>query len=179
MLPQKDNAYFTSIKELELKDDETAILKDEIIEVKYTETVEETSVKRTMQLRRIAYYSEKHKATFVYWTNNLEISASDIVAIYQNRWQIEKFFKKLKQNFPLNYFLGDNENAIQIQIWCALIGLILLQVLFNENKAQMVFSILASIVSLHLMNYIGIAAIIEKYKQKRVRAKPDTPLKKR
>jgi hypothetical protein len=54
-----------------------------------------------------------------------------------------------------------------------------LQVLFNENKAQMAFSILASIVSLHLMNYIGIASIIEKYKQKRVRAKSDTPLKKR
>ena len=80
-MPQKDNAYFTSIKELELKDDESAILKDEIIEVKYTETVEETSVKRTMQLRRIAYYSEKHKATFVYWTNNLEIAASDIIAL--------------------------------------------------------------------------------------------------
>ena len=101
------------------------------------------------------------------------MTASDIIAIYQNRWQIEKFFKKLKQNFPLNYFLGDNENAIQIQIWCALIGLILLQVLYNENKSQMAFSILASIVSLHLMNYISIAAIIEKFKQKRKRIKPD------
>ncbi len=164
---------------MELKDDETAILKDEIIEVKYTKSVEETIVKRTMQHSRIAYYSEKQKATFVYWTNNLEISASEIIAFYQNRWQIEKFFKQLKQNFPLKYFLGDNENAIQIQIWCALIGLILLQVLFNENKAQMAFSKLASIVSLHQMNYIGIAAIIEKYKQKRKRAKPDTPLKKK
>jgi transposase len=181
VVPQKDNADFTSIEELELKDNETAVLKDEIIEVKYTESVEQTSVKRTLQLRRIAYYSEKHKATFIYWTNNLEMTASDIIAIYQNRWQIEKFFKKLKQNFPLNYFLGDNENAIQIQIWCALIGLILLQVLFNENKSQMAFSILASIVSLHLMNYIGIVAIIEKYKQKRKRTKPDqdTPPKKK
>lgn len=111
-MPQKDNAYFNGIKELELKDDEPAILKDEIIEVKYTEALEETSVKRTMQLRRIAYFSEKHINTFVYWTNNLEISASNIIAIYQNRWQIEKSFKKLKQNFPLNYFLGNNENRI-------------------------------------------------------------------
>lgn len=133
VVPQKDNADLTCIKELELKDNETAILKDKIIEVKYTEAVEQTNVKRTMQIRRIAYYSEKHKATFVYRTNNLELSASDIIAIYQNRWQLEKFFKKPKQNFPLNYFLGDNENVIQIQIWCALIGLILLQVLFNEN----------------------------------------------
>ncbi len=179
VVPQKDNADFTSIKELELKDDEPNILKDEIIEVKYTEQVEQTTIKRTLQLRRIAYYSQKHRATFVYWTNNKELAAADIVAIYQNRWQIEKFFKKLKQNFPLNYFLGDNENAIQIQIWCALIGLVLLQVLFNENKATMAFSILASIVSLHLMNYTSINAIIEKYKQKRKRTKPDNPPEKK
>jgi hypothetical protein len=179
VVPQKDNADFTSINELQLKDNEPNILKDEIIEVKYTETIEQTTIKRTLQLRRIAYYSEKHKATFVYWTNNLELTASEIIAIYQNRWQIEKFFKKLKQNFPLDYFLGDNENAIQIQIWCALIGLILLQVLFNENKAQMAFSILASIVSLHLMNYTSITGIIEKYKQKRKRPKPDNPPKKK
>ncbi|MBX9783138.1 MAG: IS4 family transposase [Chitinophagaceae bacterium] len=177
--PQKDNADFSSIKELELKENETAVLKDEIIEVKYTETIEQSSVKRTLQRRRIAYYSEKHTATFVYWTNHLEMTASDIIAICQNRWQIEKFFKKLKQYFPLNYFLGNNENAIQIQIWCALTGLILLQVLFNENKAQLAFSILASIVSLHLMmNHISIAAIIKKYKQKRKQTKPDIPTKK-
>ncbi len=179
VVPQKDNADFTSIKELALKDEESNVLKDEIISVKYTDQVEETSIKRTLQLRRIAYYSEKHLATFVYWTNNMELTAADIIAIYQNRWQIEKFFKKLKQNFPLNYFLGDNENAIQIQIWCALIGLILLQVLFNENKANMAFSILASIVSLHLMNYISMTAIIEKYKQRRKRIKSDHQHKKK
>ena len=95
----------------------------------------------------------------------------DIVAIYQNRWQIESFFKKLKQNFPLKYFLGDNENAITIQIWCALIALLLLQVIFNENKANMAFSILASIVSLHAMNYTNLAFVIEKYKQRRKRYK--------
>ena len=178
VVPQKDNADFTSIKELELKQEEPNILKDEMVEVKYTEQIEQTSIKRTLQLRRIAYNSQKHQATFVYWTNNTELTAADIVAIYQNRWQIEKFFKKLKQNFPLNYFLGDNENAIQIQIWCALIGLILLQVLFAENKTTIAFSILASIISLHLMNYISITDIIEKYKQKRQRNAADKPPRK-
>lgn len=179
VVPQKDNADFESIKELALKDDEPTILKDEIIAVKYTEQIEQTSIERRLKLRRVAYYSEKHQTVFVYWTNNWELSASDIVAIYQNRWQIEKFFKKLKQNFPLNYFLGDNENAIQIQIWCALIGLILLQVLFHENKATMAFSTLASIVSLHLMNYLSITAIIENRKQKRPRAPNKAPSKKK
>lgn len=171
VVPQKDNAKFTSVKELELLDTEPLILKDEIIAVNYTEDIECTTVKRTLQLRRIAYYSPKHQTTFIYWTNNTELTATEIVEIYQNRWQIEKFFKKLKQNFPLNYFLGDNENAIQIQIWCALIGILLLQVLHKENSATIAFSILAAIVSIHLMNYTSITSIIEQYKKKRKRNK--------
>ena len=150
-------------------DAEPLILKDEIIAVNYTENIEGATVKRTLQIRRIAYYSQKYESTFIYWTNNVKLTATEIVAIYQNRWQIEKFFKRLKQNFPLNYFLGDNENAIEIQIWCALIGLLLLQVLYNENNATIAFSILAAIVSIHLMNYTGIIAIIEHYKKKRKR----------
>jgi IS4 transposase len=103
-----------------LSDREPFILKDEMVAVNYTEDIEGATVKRTLKIRRIANYRQKHEANFVYWTNNKELTATEIVAIYQNRWQIEKFFKRLKQNFPLNYFLGDNENAIQIQIWCAL-----------------------------------------------------------
>ena len=169
VVPQKDNAKFESIKELDLLDAEPLILKDEIIAVNYTENIEGATVKRTLQIRRIAYYSQKYESTFIYWTNNVKLTATEIVAIYQNRWQIEKFFKKLKQNFPLNYFLGDNENAIQIQIWCALIGLLLLQVLYKENTATITFSILAAIVSIHLMNYVSITAVIEHYKKKRKR----------
>ena len=182
VVPQKDNASFTSIKELDLLNDEQQILKDEIIEVQYKIHIEGVEVKKTLQLRRVAYYSEKHKTPFVYWSNNLDLKAMEIVEIYQCRWQIETFFKKLKQNFPLNYFLGDNENAIEIQIWCALIALVLLQVLYKENEATIAFTILASIVRLHLMNYVGLTSIIKKYKLKRTRVKKEPPknaLKKR
>lgn len=173
VVPQKDNAVYQSIKKLDLKDDEACILKDEIIQISYKQTIEGTTIERTQEIRRIAYYSQKHNDTFVYQTNNTILDAMDIVAIYQNRWQIEKFFKKLKQNFPLQYFLGDNENAIQIQIWCALIGLLLLQVIFTEQKVTLAFSILASIISLHLMNYLSLTSIIETYKLKRKRVKKE------
>lgn len=182
VVPQKDNASYVSIKELDLLNEEPQILKDEIVQVKYIITVESTEVKKTLQLRRVAYYSPKHKATFVYWTNNLELSAMQVVQIYTYRWKIEVFFKKLKQNFTLNYFLGDNENAIEIQIWCALIALVLLQVLHKENEATLAFTVLTAIVRLHLMNYIGIISVIKKYKLKRARTakKPDKkPPKKR
>ena len=88
-----------------------------------------------------------------------------------------KFFKKLKQNFPLTYFLGDKVNTIEIQIWCALIALLLLQVLHTENASNLAFSILAAIVRLHLMNYISINEIINHYKKKRIR-KRDIPIPK-
>ena len=177
VVPQKESAVFSSTRELELLNEKPLILKDEIISVTYPQTIEKTTIERTLELRRVAYYSEKHRDTFIYWTNNQELTATEIVEIYQNRWQIEKFFKRLKQNFPLTYFLGDNENAIQIQIWCALIGLLLLQVLHKENNSTMAFSILAAIVSIHLMNYTSISDIIELYKRKRKR-KPEKKISK-
>jgi len=70
----------------------------------------------------------------------------------------------------LNYFSGDDENAIEIQIWCALIALVLLlQVLHKENEATLAFTVLTAILRLHLMNYIGIISIINKYKLRRTR----------
>ena len=120
---------------------------------------------------RVVVYSAKYKKAFVYITNNFDLTAIEIAAIYANRWQIETFFKKLKQNFPLTYFFGDNSNAIEIQVWCALIALLLLDVTHKDHNSTMPFSILATIIRLHIMNYVAISIIIETYKQKRKRAK--------
>lgn len=164
---QKDNADYTSINEFDLPDAAPHILKDETIAVTYT--VDKVIIKQ--QMRRVAVYSAKYKKAFVYITNNFELTAIEIAAIYANRWQIETFFKKLKQNFPLTYFFGDNSNAIEIQVWCALIALLLLDVTHKDHNSAMPFSILATIVRLHIMNYVAIAVIIESYKQKRKRVK--------
>ena len=164
---QKENANYVSIEEYDLPDDAPHILKDEKIEVTYLEN----KIEKKQQMRRVAFFSKKHGKAFVYITNNFEMAAVDIAAIYANRWQIETFFKKLKQNFPLTYFLGDNVNAIEIQIWCALIALLLLDVLHKGQNATIAFSIFATIVRLHLMNYISVAEIIETYKCKRTRKK--------
>lgn len=166
---QKDNSIYRSIEEFELPQNDPAILKDERIEVTYKQQQEE----KTLQMRRVAVFSEKYQTAFVFITNNFELSAAKIAAIYQNRWQIEVFFKKLKQNFPLTYFYGDNTNAIEIQIWCALIALLLLQVVHKEQKSKLAFSILAAIVRLHLMNYVSLSSIIETYKAKRLRKKKE------
>ncbi len=164
---QKNQAVYKAIEEFDLPDNAQHILKDERIEVSYKDKKEQ----KTLQMRRVAVFSEKYKEAFVYITNNFELTAVEIAAIYQNRWQIEVFFKKLKQNFPLAYFYGDNANAIEIQIWCALIALLLLQVKYKEQRSNLAFSILAAIVRLHVMNYVSLTALIEKYKAKRTRNK--------
>ena len=166
---QKENADYRAIEEFALPDDAQHILKDEKIEVTYT--VNKEDIKQLM--RRVAFFSQKYGKAFVYITNNFELTAVEIAAIYENRWQIETFFKKLKQNFPLTYFFGDNANAIETQIWCALIALLLLDVTYKSHKSKMAFSILATIIRLHIMNYVDLSAIIEAYKLKRKRFKKD------
>ena len=106
---QKDNAAYTPLGELELSSTTTdAVLKDERISV-------ENNGKQT-ELRRIAYWDGQNQKCYVFLSNNFLISPDRIANIYKHRWQIETMFKRLKQNFPLKYFLGDNQNAIEIQI---------------------------------------------------------------
>ncbi len=64
------------------------------------------------------------------------MNSGHIALIYKKRWQIELLFKQLKQNFPLKYFLGDNENAIKIQIWSTLIVNLLLTVIHKKTKRK-------------------------------------------
>jgi Transposase DDE domain/Domain of unknown function (DUF4372) len=163
---QKTNADYISIEEFDLPNDAQHILKDERIEITYKDK-NGNDVKQ--QMRRVAFFSLQYGKTFVYITNNFELTAVEIAAIYAQRWQIETFFKKLKQNFPLTYFFGDNANAIEIQVWCALIALLLLDVMHKEHNSNMPFSILATLIRLHIMNYVALSVIIETYKIKRKR----------
>jgi IS4 transposase len=84
-----------------------------------------------------------------------------IAALYKIRWQIELLFKQLKQNFPLKYFLGDNENAIKIQIYCALIVNLLMTVVQKRLKRPWAFSNLVSFCKIHLFNYIHLFRFLE------------------
>ena len=84
-----------------------------------------------------------------------------VAAIYKLRWQIELLFKQLKQNFPLKYFLGDNENAIKIQIYCALIVNLLLTVVQKQLKRPWSFSNLVSFCRIHLFNYLHLMRFLE------------------
>jgi hypothetical protein len=116
---------------------------------------------KTIELRRIAYWDDENNRCFEFITNLIGMNAGHIALIYKKRWQIELLFKQLKQNFPLKFFLGDNENAIKIQIWCTLIVNLLLTVIRKRIKRKWAFSNLASFCRLHLFNYIHLMKFLE------------------
>ncbi|MGH8649623.1 MAG: IS4 family transposase, partial [Burkholderiales bacterium] len=80
-------------------------------------------------LRRIEVWVEEKQETMVFLTNHLRLAARTIAAIYKERWQIELFFKALKQSLKIKTFIGTSENAVQTQIWTALIAMLLIKYL--------------------------------------------------
>lgn len=111
--------------------------------------------------RLIKLVSPKSRKTLEFITNDLNSAPSQITDLYQKRWSIELLFKRLKQNMPLQYFLGDNQNAIKIQVWCALIADLLLQLVKRQVQRKWSFSNLVSIVRLHLFNYLNLYSFLE------------------
>ena len=108
--------------------------------------------------RRITKWKDnKEEGTITFITNDLDTPAAVICETYRRRWQIETLFKRLKQNFPLKYFLGDNRNAIQIQIWVSLIAWLLMQVVKRRvSKRKWSLSNLMTAVHILLNSYINL-----------------------
>lgn len=150
---QKENAKYQVGEEYDIPDNiDEGVIKDEAIYLSYQKDGQEKKIK----LRRIAYWANDRQRLLIFISNNFELTADLIALIYKKRWQIETLFKQLKQNFPLKYFLGDNVNAIEIQIWVSLIANLLISVIKSRLKRNWSFSNMTSIIRQHLMNYINI-----------------------
>lgn len=113
------------------------------------------------QARLIVYYDATKNTTFTFITNNHTFEPLDIARIYKQRWQIEILFRRIKQNYPLQYFLGDNENALKIQVWCVLIADLLLNYVRAITRRKWSASNLSSMVRIHLMTYINLFKFLE------------------
>ena len=104
-------------------------------------------------LRRIVVWDPVKEREIVLLTNHLEFGATTIAAIYKERWQIELFFKALKQLLRIKTFVGTSENALRIQIWTALIAMLLLKWMHFISKAKWSLTILASMLRMSLFTY--------------------------
>lgn len=135
---QKDNAVFTVVEERSVPKHRN-ILKDQLIQFEgYYSRKKCSGI-----LRRIEVWDEEKKETIVLLTNHLTFGATTISAIYKDRWQIEIFFKMLKHNLRIKTFVGTSKNALMVQIWTALITILILKYLkfislFNWSLSNLV-----------------------------------------
>jgi hypothetical protein len=114
-----------------------------------------------IKARIIKFIDLEKDRIFEFVTNNRKFLPDKIADIYKQRWQIELLFKRIKQRYPLRYFLGDNENAIKIQVWCALIADLLVKIMKDRTKRKWAYSNISSIIRQHLMTYVNLSAFLE------------------
>jgi len=96
----------------------------------------QTAKKCPVQLRRIGYRDAETGKHYVFLTNNFKLSAKSIADIYKARWQVELFFKWVKQNLKIKYFFGTRKNALMTQIWIALCVYLLLAFIKFQSKLK-------------------------------------------
>ncbi len=105
-----------------------------------------------VRLRRIEFVDDEGKE-YVFLTNRLDLAATTIAEIYRQRWQIELFFKAIKQNLRIKTFVGTSENALHIQIWTALIAILMLRFLQLSSTWGWSLSNLIAMIRLNLFTY--------------------------
>ena len=84
------------------------------------------------EIRKVVYYDKETNRTFVYLTNNMELTSEQIALLYKNRWQVELFFKWIKQHLKIKNFWGTSENAVRVQIYCAVISYCLVAIIESD-----------------------------------------------
>ena len=144
MTKLKENAQYEVVGEGKLPRHRN-ILKDQIIE--FTDPL--SREKCPYPLRVIEVYDPEKDEVHCFLTNHMDLGATTIAAIYKDRWQIEIFFKYLKQYLKIKTFVGTSPNAVKIQIWIALIAMLMLRHL--QLVARFAWS-LSNLVALLRMN---------------------------
>jgi hypothetical protein len=144
----KDNAAYRVIARREVRKDQ-GILCDQVIEL----TGPAAKSKCPYRLRRIRYRDAETGRTLVFVTNQMDYAATTIARIYKDRWQIELFFKALKQNLRIKTFVGTSANAVRVQIWTALIATLLLKYLQFKATLGWSLSNLVALLRWNLFTY--------------------------
>ncbi|MDP3912637.1 MAG: IS4 family transposase [Bacteroidota bacterium] len=127
----KSNLKFNRMYSLKI-DKSTGVLCDQIGKLKGYYVSKEYPKK----LRRVKFYDKETNRTFVFLTNNFQITSDQVALLYKNRWQIELFFKWIKQHLKIKSFWGTSENAVRIQIYSAIITHCLVAIIGKELKIE-------------------------------------------
>ena len=152
----KDNALFEVVEERAVPQNRN-ILKDQTIRLAGTGAQE----KCPHLLRRVEAVREDTGGILVFITNHHDLGASTIAAIYKDRWQIELFFKALKQNLKIKTFVGTSANAVKTQIWTALISMLLLRYLQLSSRFGWGLANLVALLRMNLFTHRDLMAWLD------------------
>lgn len=144
----KDNARYRVIENRAVPANRS-VLKDQIISLSGVGAWE----KCPYPLRRVEVWNDEKQEVLVFLTNHDQFAATTISAIYKERWQIELFFKALKQNLKIKTFVGTSANAVKIQVWTALIAMLILRYFKLKSKFSWSLSNLVALLRMNLFTY--------------------------
>ena len=159
VIRHKENLQYVTVKENNLPEDRHQhILIDEIIELKN----EGSRKKYPKKLRRVVVWDDKNKQTIELITNQMKWSCNTIAELYKSRWDIEIFFRDIKQLLHIKSFIGTSKNAVMIQIWTALITILILKVLKALAKYNWHLSNLVAFIRLNMFVKIDLQRWLDK-----------------
>jgi hypothetical protein len=153
---QKDNARYKVLEEKPIPTNRN-VLVDQIIELEGFYSHQ----KYPGLLRRLEVWDEENEKVIVLLTNHMTFGSTTIAAIYKDRWQIEIFFKTIKQNLRIKTFVGTSPNALMIQIWTALIAILILKYMKFRSSFMWSLSNLVAMLRYNLFTYRDLWAWID------------------
>lgn len=171
VIRHKENLQFETLKENDLPDNRHQhILKDEIICLKN----ESSKSKYPGKLRRVSVWDDENKQVIELITNQFNWSPNTIGELYKSRWQVEIFFRDIKQLLHIKSFIGTSENAVMIQIWTALITILILKALKAQSQFGWYLSNLVAFIRLNLFVKIDLQLWLDKPFQEHIEPPPKT-----
>ena len=157
VIRERGNLQYKIIEGEDLIESPDNILYDQTIRL----TGQQTAKKYPSLLRRVGYYSVEHKRTFTYLTNNFVISSKHVALLYKNRWQVELFYKWIKQHLHIKSFWGVTENAVRIQIYSAITAYCLVAIVEHDLRLNRSTFDVLRILSMSLFDKTPIRELFE------------------
>jgi hypothetical protein len=128
------------------------------------------------QLRRIRFKDPGTGKTLIFLTNNTTLPALTITALYKNRWQVELFFKWIKQHLRIKRFIGNSENAVKTQIWCAVATYVLIAIVKKELQIGVSLYTMLQILSVSVFEKTHLQQAFPSYDYQSEQDSPDNQL---
>ena len=130
---EKHKMVYEVVEDKDYNNPQTGIMADQTIRFKGYKTKKQYP----NNLRRVVFYDHEGNRTFVFYTNNFDVTAEDVALLYKYRWRVELFFKWMKQHLRIKEFYGTSENAVKIQIYAAIIAYCLVVIVQEYMKANL------------------------------------------